>query len=427
MATVVSRPQNTISAYEPAKYIVDSLTTASILEKMVVNVRTASSGGGTIIATLHRDWSRRTGSGPSYTYRFEVDISGILQALVGSSSSARYRAFILPAAGNIDCTDAYRTFFMEFKFLFRDPATNLLADFGDVEYVNISTTVFNVIRPAKSIFDEFWVTRYRTAVGPPLYQALYNYVTGAQIPIKLTDHYALVFNTNYCYFVRIVERLASGATHTSFLSLPSAIHSTFTKIFSVNIGPTYLLSLAASAYDANIKPQFTTNTVSYSVCCVTNVKVQITEEIQFTVLPACQSGLRLAWVNQLGGVDMYTFDAKVVEGLEGASEIGIRPNIWAAANELPTPQSRGSYKVNSQRNEYYEVETRVLRPNLAEFVSQVLTSTEVYIYDTVMSTTNPYRSAIVTDAQIITSDSDEIGMILKFKVYPANQTPTHVQ
>ena len=167
MATVVSRPQNTCSAYEPARYTVDSINTASLIEKMIVNVRTASGGGGTIIGTLYRDWTRRTGAGPAYVYRFEVDIAGILQTIVGSSAAARYRAFLAPGFANRDCVDAYQTFYMEFKFLFRDPATNLLADLGDTAYVDLDTKVFNVIRPNREIFDTFQNSLYRTTGAFP--------------------------------------------------------------------------------------------------------------------------------------------------------------------------------------------------------------------------------------------------------------------
>ena len=427
MATVVSRPQNTCSAYEPARYTVDSINTASLIEKMIVNVRTASGGGGTIIGTLYRDWIRRTGAGPAYVYRFEVDIAGILQTIVGSSAAARYRAFLAPGFANRDCVDAYQTFYMEFKFLFRDPATNLLADLGDTAYVDLDTKVFNVIRPNREIFDTFQNSLYRTTGAFPNNQKLYNFNTGAQIPIRYSDTYSLCFNTNGFWFVRIVELKANGTIHTSYLELPSTIYNFSNKVFSVQVGPNYLKSLPSTDFDANVPPQFDAATVSYKMGLTNAVRTLLTEELEFVVMPECGGGLRLAWVNQRGGVDMYTFDAKVVEGVEGASEIGIRPNVWASAALVPTPESRGSFKVSSERNEYYEIETRVLRPNLAEFVSQVLTSPEVYIYDTAMSTVNPYRSVIISDGQLIESDSDEIGMILKFKVYPANQTPTHVQ
>lgn len=427
MATVLSRPSGTCSAYEPAKYVVDSITTASLIEKMVVNVRTAASGGGTILATLYRDWIRRTGSGPSYTYQFEVDISGILQALVGNTSSLRYRAFILPGALVVDCTDSYRAFYMEFKFLFRDPATNLLADLGDTAYVNIVTTAFNIIRPNKEIFAAFNGSRYQIYGVPPDNQKLLNYNTRAKIPIRYSEAFSLCAICNNFFYVKIEETKANGTLWNSYLIMPSPMPVTSSKTYAASVGPSYLLSLASSSFYNNIKPQFDSSTVSYKMSFTNSSFIPLTEELEFVVMPECGGGLRLAWVNQRGGVDMYTFDAKIVEGVEGASEIGIRPNVWASATNIPTPESRGSFKVSAERNEYYEIETRVLRPNLAEFVSQVLTSPEVYIYDTAMSTVNPYRSVIIADGQIIESDSDEIGMILKFKVYPANQTPTHVQ
>jgi hypothetical protein len=428
MATVTSAPSNSVSIYEPVRYKVSSLSTASKIEKMVVNIRTAASGGGTILGTLYRDWTRRTGAGPAYSYEFDADISGVLQSVIGPTSSIRSRQFILPATANIDCNTFYTQYYMEFRFLYRDPANNTLADFGDVAYIDIAINAFSIIRPNKSVTEPFISSLYRypPTPGTAPFQKLYNYNTGAPIPIKLTDYYNLTFNTNFSWYVRIVETLANNTTLTTFLILPTTIRSVFSKIFSVNIGPAYLKSIATSNFDGSLAPNFTT-TVSYKVCLMNSSKQQLTEELSFTVMPACQSGLRLAWLNQLAGVDMYTFDARVVTGVEGKSEIGIRPNIWASASEVALPDSRGSYKPFTQRDEYYEVETRIVRAELAEFLSQILTSSEVYIYDTTMSSTNPYRSVIIADGSLEVSDTEEIGLILKFKVYPANQTPTHVQ
>ena len=198
------------------------------------------------------------------------------------------------------------------------------------------------------------------------------------------------------------------------------------RLGAVNVGPNLLKVIGPGNYNPFGQfPEFLT-TVSYKVALVNGFLEQVGFEFSFEIVTRCAGGLRLAWLNQLGGVDIYTFDAKVVEGVEGSSEIGIRPNVWATADEIPLPDSKGSFKPNTTRNEYYEVETRVLRPGIAKFVSQILTSAEVYIVDPTLGL-NPYRSAIIADGQLVESDTDEIGMILKFKVYPANQTPTHVQ
>jgi len=424
MATVNSAPTVAVSAYEPAKYIVSSLSTASQIEKIVVNIRSAPAGGGSILATLYKDWIRRTGAGPAYSYQFEVDISGVLQSLLAPTASTRTRQFLLPYIELIDCSTSYIFYYMEFRFLFRDPATNTLSDFGDVEYINTEVRGFNTIRPNKSILQVFKDSLYYVGGGVPLYQKLYNYNTGTAIPIKLSDHYNLVFNTDSFHFMRIDETLANGTTKTTFYKFAQT--TIFGRIYALNIGPAYLKAQPSTDYDGGIVPDFTT-TVSYSVFMTNNLKFQRTEKLSFQVMPPCQSGLRLAWMNQLAGVDMYTFDARVVTGVEGKSEIGIRPNVWTSATSIALPESRGSYKPFVQRDEYYEVETRIVRAELAEFLSQILTSPEVYIYDDNLAAINPYRSAIIADGSLEVSDTEEIGLILKFKVYPANQTPTHVQ
>ena len=122
MATITSQPQNAVSAYEPTKYIVSSITTASKIEKMVVTVRRTS--GLTTVGVLYRDWTRRTGSGPSYTYEFEADVSGILQSVLRPFASSRTQQFLLTGTTRVDCTGFYIHFKVKFDFLFRDPTTN---------------------------------------------------------------------------------------------------------------------------------------------------------------------------------------------------------------------------------------------------------------------------------------------------------------
>lgn len=421
MATINTQPQNAVSAYEPAKYVVTSINTASLVEKMVVTVRRTS--GSTTIAILYRDWIRRTGSGPAYTYQFEVDVAGILQAELRPISSARTQQFLVLGSLQVDCTNSYLQYNVRFDFLFRSPSTNLLADLGDTITSN-NVVVFPTIRPRKNLTDQFRNARWRNgSVSVPQY--LLNTYTTAAIPIALDEHYPICYITSgLTAWLRIREIRANGTTRTTYLSL-GAVAGTTDKLVATNVSPNTLLSIGAGNYDAGQKPEFLT-TVRYSVALTNNSLQVISFEHTFDIVTRCAGGLRLAWLNQLGGVDIYTFDAKVVEGVESSSEIGIRPNIWASATEVPLPEARGSFKPTTTRNEYYEVETRILRPDMTVFVSQILTSAEVYIVDPTIGL-NPYRSVIIADGQIIESDTDEIGMILKFKVYPANQTPTHVQ
>lgn len=421
MAVITSEPENAISVYEPAKYKVSTISTASLVEKAVVTVRRTS--GLTTISILYRDWVRRTGAGPAYSYEFEADISGVLQSILRPISSDRTQQFVLAGSRQTDCTNSYIQYNVKFDFLFRDPATNLLASLGDTA-TSVNVVAFNVIRPSRYITQEFRNSIYRNG-STLVFQRFLNTPTRDAIPIQLAEHFCLCFITsNQTGYIKIAETLASGSTHTSYLEFAAA--GLTDKLVSLNIGPSFLLSLLATDFVGNIPPQFTT-TVSFKVSIVNISLQQVSHELPFTVVPSCAGGIRLAWLNETAGVDMYTFDAKVVEGLQSSSEVGIRPNIWPTATEIALPQNKGAFKANSTKFEYYEVETRVLRPDLANYVAQILTSAEVYMIDNTLTIPNNYRAMIVSDGEIIKSDTDEIGMILKFKVYPANQTPTHVQ
>lgn len=422
MATINTQPQNAVSAYEPAKYVVTSINTASLVEKMVVTVRRTV--GSTVVAVLYRDWTRRSGSGPAYTYQFEVDVAGILQSALRPISSARTQQFVLAGTLITDCSNSYLQYNVRFDFLFRSPSTNLLADLGDTATSN-NVVAFNVIRPTGRIIEAFRSSRYRNG-STTVFQYFLNYYTTLPIPIALNEFYPLCFITSgQTQYLRIVETRANGTTRTTHLSL-GILAGLTDRLGAVNVGPSLLLVIGAGNWEPFGQfPEFLT-TVSYKVALTNGFLQQVGFEFSFEIVTRCAGGLRLAWLNQLGGVDIYTFDARVVEGVEGSSEIGIRPNIWTSADEISLPDAKGAFKPNTTRNEFYEVETRVLRPELAKFVSQILTSAEVYIVDSSLGL-NPYRSVIIADGQIIESDTDEIGMILKFKVYPANQTPTHVQ
>jgi hypothetical protein len=104
----------------------------------------------------------------------------------------------------------------------------------------------------------------------------------------------------------------------------------------------------------------------------------------FTYFPkkSCCSNksLRLHWMNRLGGIDSFTFDDAKDLRETTTSERGKKALGWVIGGTSPhKTSSEGLFKYNSQSIQQYLVTTRFLTNNEALWLSELLSSSKVYI------------------------------------------------
>lgn len=100
-----------------------------------------------------------------------------------------------------------------------------------------------------------------------------------------------------------------------------------------------------------------------------------TERIHFKVQERC--GLRLYWINRLGGVDQFTFQGNQITSENGGGqELPISGN-WATASPRMNPATHETIRLNSISNNEIAV-TDVITDDEAKWVKEVATSPEIY-------------------------------------------------
>jgi len=113
-----------------------------------------------------------------------------------------------------------------------------------------------------------------------------------------------------------------------------------------------------------------------------NSYVQHTELFTYKLTPSCCSGksLRLHWMNRLGGIDSFTFDdskdlQEITQSQRGKQALG-----WNTGSTAPhKTSSQGTYKYDSQSIQQYLISAILLKNSQALWLSELLSSSKVYI------------------------------------------------
>lgn len=393
------QPATQCSAYRPVKFRFESGTTSDAVEKLVVEVWNAATT--TLIASYRKDWTSRTGSGPTYNYLFDFDISGLLQAIIDPIPSARSGVMADPGALTGLAANASIGVYVKAQLEIRN-TDNLLETSGS-QVTSDTLYAFNIVRQHTDAQD---LNDFVTA-DP---RKVLNGSTGP-IPIREDETFFVCFiaKTGIAK-ARFTLRKRDGTTVTA--NAPGAPPSLSTwadkRICFYNVGPR-----AANSY-------FTLDLATYSgydVFIADASNNPITETLSFDLVEHCEANeLRLQWLNSKGGADGYTFNAVRRTGTAVKSDTSEKPLTWGFSSF--DYNQRGKYRTNVQIEEFWEVETRVIDESEANYVAGLFTSPECYI-ERVGDTW--YIPALISDARIIESDSEEVGVILKAVITLANE------
>jgi len=157
---------------------------------------------------------------------------------------------------------------------------------------------------------------------------------------------------------------------------------------------------------------------AYSVVFADASNNRLTDTLAFTLADPCPDLLRLHWLNERGGADAYTVDAVRRSVVEVKSNRAEKPLTWYAGGEVPHDRNqRGRFRLEVNRADTWEVETRILDEDVATWLAGLLASPEVYVEQPFKTY---YLPAMVSDGKIVPADSEEIGAILKLTIEVAN-------
>lgn len=396
------QPATYVSAYRPIKFNYDSGSTTDLIEKLVVEVYNDATSQ--LIATYRKDWTSRTGSDPNYNYICEFDISGLVQSLLAPLPSSMSETLADPDALNGYADDASIWLYVSCYWEKRNDDNLLEAvaagEDSDVIYA------FNIVQQhdeAQDLSDYVDTGARKILHDPP----------ADGIDVRLTDAFwlACILNQNIAR-ARFSVLHGDGTTtnHNVSLTFTSAAGNHNKKVAVVHVGPR-----AAGTFFTLLESD-----VSYSVFLADASNNPLSETLTFNILPRCAGReLRLHWMNQRGGFDAYTFDGIKRRSVEVKSGSGEKPLVWVAGSLDPYNRNqRGKYRTDVRRSDVWEVETRILDENKAEWLAGLLASPEVYIEQ---PNESYYLPAMVVDGKVTYADTEQVGAILKMAITLANE------
>lgn len=416
-AAITQSPQTQCSAYRPVRFTVNTDTTPDAFEKCVVKVYNADTS--TQIGEFRKDWIRRGGSGPAYFYTFEVDIAGFLQSLIAPLPDAKTDVF-LPFTDFAEYSESNSIrVYCTFQFEYRN-ADNLLEDYGSL-LTSSTITVFNLIQQHEEYQNLGpWVTN-------PSRNLLHDFPASG-VDIRLTEAYSISFvcHTNITT-ARIVFTQTNGVVDFAYYNCNPGALSTYSniRVMTAAAGPRNVNAIPPGEW--LVAPQLTIDeTIASYVIDFGSLSgsdfTPLTDSVKFNVVEACPNTLRIHWLNERGGADAYTFDARKRDVYEAKSTQAQRSLTWTGGADPHDRQQIGTFKTGTEAVELWEVETRILMADVAAWLAPALISVEVYIEDPV---DDFYLPAIISDAKVETDETEEIGKIIKFTVAQANEKITH--
>ena len=130
--------------------------------------------------------------------------------------------------------------------------------------------------------------------------------------------------------------------------------------------------------------------------------IDFEETVRYVVKPMGLNGKRLAWINELGGIDMWNFDH-------------LREQSFAATSETIYTQS-GYAKLNTAAEKHYVVETREITDEALNALSYIIASPTVWLV-TDTGTGNPTYEPVdvVTEECKIYSDADLLALQISYR------------
>ena len=345
-------------------------------------------------------------------YYFEFDVSKILQTLSNPKSDSMTTVF----AKNLNTpylnknTDIHCSIGLLISYYYNDPTTGILtqAALTDLitggyysiastrqqnEYMGMDDYVMDgsVVRPALTNRKKSPV-RYPMCTNENAYLTyipnddlnafrVRTFKTVGGIPTMIDIGYAMAFNSLY------FEPCTIGVGYQNLLTqtyIAGAVDMTDPTIeyYAIDFG------------------KYTGTWTGYSVVYI------------YELVECCsERSTRLHFFNRLGGADSYTFTSRKKISQTNNSELAQKPLSWIAGSTTPTSSyDKGKFKINQTAEIVYEVESGFYDADNGAFLSEILSSPEVY-----METTEGLVAVNIIDSEIVIRESEQlVNLIIQF-------------
>lgn len=404
----ITNPGASLSAYRPVQYEATSDTTTQLYTAALVTVYNAA---GTALAAFPVDWYERTTiSAGNYRYKFRFDISGIVRAVLFPFSNRRTATALPFNTRNALSTDTSVEVYVTVSFNYRDMATNLVTDAAS----SVTSATSNVFATARQHTESQNMGFYLDTTNR---QILHDAPT-VGVPIFPGEAFTVSFvHKTEIVTGRLTVLQTNGVTDVAYFGIPliGAGALSDKKVHAVGVGPRNLAAIPPSGWVDAFSIDIDDTIASYTVDFGSGdggTYVPITEQIRFTVEQATPSRVRLHWLNDRGAFDAYTFDAIIRKGSNTQARTGRRGLIWTSNLTPHDSEQRQVYRIGADTQIIYELESRFLPDDVAEYVSGIMHSVEVYAE----TAATKYVPVVVGDGKVIPRDNEQTGIVIKLTV-----------
>ena len=407
--TISIQAPNFISAHRPVEYFVESDSTALAIEKLLVKCYV----NGALVATFRKDWYQKTlVSGMNYNYFFRLDNQAILRNFLAPLSSASPLPLVGFTGDEVVATDSVLKTYCEFQLEFRN-AQNLLETSPTVVTSN-TVSVFNVIRQ----HDE------SLALQPYLLNSGRKFLTDIPNGTLISEFDAFSLSIIYkeaalgTSLLLELQKVSGNTYHTAPVT---ALTPADEKVLAVGVGPKHWANWVWSATTPIIDATVTGYKIGFGFIDETGATFT-SQTISFVIAPRCHTDFRLHFMNQRGGMDAYTFSGRKLKAVEGRNTQAQRPLDFNTSTYAHDAQQKGAFTLQPDRMDVWEIESRIESEEVAEWLGQLAASPEVYAE---LPDYLHYVPVYLTDVSFVVSDTEQVGMILKAKVFKSNKALTH--
>lgn len=405
----ITNPGASLSAYRPVQYEAISDTTTELYTAALVTVYTAA---GAVLASFPVDWYERTTiSAGNYRYKFKFDISGIIRSVLFPFANRRTSTALPFNTRNALSTDTSVEVYVTVSFNYRSNSTNLVTSAAST----VTSATSNVFATARQHTESQNMGFYLDTAN----RQLLNDIPAAGVPIFPGEAFTVAFVHNSAIVTgRLTVRQTNGVTDVAYFAIPliGAGALSDKKVHAVGVGPRNLAAIPPLGWVDGFSIDIDDTIASYTVDFGSGsggTYAQITEQARFTVEQATPSRVRLHWLNSRGAFDAYTFDAIIRKGSNTQAQTARRSLVWSAGLLSPhDSEQREVYRVGADTQIIYELESRFLPDDVAEYVEGIIHSVEVYA-ETAAST---YTPVIISDGKVIGRDNDQTGIVIKLVV-----------
>lgn len=362
------------SGYRPVEWVT-SVTTlaANVVEFAVVEVFF----NAVQVATFKQSPFFAVSGGAVLTYGFKLDVQSIFQNLKAPIAQNIKSTIFGPLGSgySFDNTDFYASVNLSVTYLYRDPTTGLLVDTGATD-VTLATPVFVAARQQTD--DQSLKPAY---YPDPLNLAPAKFLTNSPStqPICLTESLFISLIHGFANALRVTTYDSAGAQIDE--GVVSAPPSGPNSEITYGIGPNEIRATVFDLFGSvNIdNPLVASYRITYG--SYGPPFVPLSESKFYTLVGCCEDrATRLHFMNLLGGADAYTFTSLRVKSIETKSALAQKPLGWDFTLASPhNPSDKGRFKIDSQADEVYQVESTFLEPDEAQWLCELLSSPEVYL------------------------------------------------